>query len=114
MGGSKTRFPRPISSGHAPAIRRPPIAPIRRGDGEHCITALMFQASLLQAQAIDFCHIDSWPARGTEREVSRPVLLWAAEVSAAGVPAAGRGPGLCEYVQHISHLSTTFCVSASL
>jgi L-fuconate dehydratase len=93
--------------GHA-AIRRR-IAPIGVATGEHCHNRVMFK-QLLQAQAIDFCQIDSCRLGGLNEVIV--VLLMAAKFGVPVCPHAG-GVGLCEYVQHIS-LFDYICVSASL
>ena len=93
--------------GHA-AIRRR-LAPIGVAAGEHCHNRVMFK-QLLQAQAIDFCQIDSCRLGGLNEVLV--VLLMAAKFGVPVCPHAG-GVGLCEYVQHIS-LFDYVCVSASL
>jgi L-fuconate dehydratase len=93
--------------GHA-AIRRR-IAPIGVATGEHCHNRVMFK-QLLQAQAIDFCQIDSCRLGGLNEVIV--VLLMAAKFGVPVCPHAG-GVGLCEYVQHIS-IFDYICVSASL
>ncbi len=93
--------------GHA-AIRRR-LAPIGVATGEHCHNRVMFK-QLLQAQAIDFCQIDSCRLGGLNEVLV--VLLMAAKFGVPVCPHAG-GVGLCEYVQHIS-LFDYVCVSASL
>ena len=93
--------------GHA-AIRRR-IAPIGVATGEHCHNRVMFK-QLLQAQAIDFCQIDSCRLGGLNEVIV--VLLMAAKFGVPVCPHAG-GVGLCEYVQHIS-IFDYLCVSASL
>jgi L-fuconate dehydratase len=93
--------------GHA-AIRKQ-IAPIGVATGEHCHNRVMFK-QLLQAQAIDFCQIDSTRLGGLNEVII--VLLMAAKFGIPVCPHAG-GVGLCEYVQHISFFDC-ICVSASL
>jgi L-fuconate dehydratase len=93
--------------GHA-AIRRQ-IAPIGVATGEHCHNRVMFK-QLLQAQAIDFCQVDSARLGGLNEVMI--VLLMAQKFGVPVCPHAG-GVGLCEYVQHIS-LFDYICVSASL
>jgi L-fuconate dehydratase len=93
--------------GHA-AIRKQ-IAPIGVATGEHCHNRVMFK-QLLQAEAIDFCQIDSARLGGLNEVII--VLLMAAKFGVPVCPHAG-GVGLCEYVQHIS-LFDYICVSASL
>jgi len=93
--------------GHA-TIRKQ-IAPIRVATGEHCQNRVMFK-QLLQAEAIDFCQIDSARLGGLNEVIV--VLLMAAKFRVPVCPHAG-GVGLCEYVQHIS-LFDYICVSALL
>jgi L-fuconate dehydratase len=93
--------------GHA-AIRRR-LAPIGVATGEHCHNRVMFK-QLLQAQAIDFCQVDSCRLGGLNEVLV--VLLMAAKFGVPVCPHAG-GVGLCEYVQHIS-MFDYLCVSASL
>jgi L-fuconate dehydratase len=93
--------------GHA-TIRKQ-IAPIRVATGEHCQNRVMFK-QLLQAEAIDFCQIDSARLGGLNEVIV--VLLMAAKFGVPVCPHAG-GVGLCEYVQHIS-LFDYICVSALL
>ncbi len=93
--------------GHA-AIRRR-LGSIGVATGEHCQNRVMFK-QLLQAQAIDFCQVDSCRLGGLNEVLV--VLLMAAKFGVPVCPHAG-GVGLCEYVQHIS-LFDYICVSASL
>jgi L-fuconate dehydratase len=93
--------------GHATIRKR--IAPIGVATGEHCHNRVMFK-QLLQAEAIDFCQIDSARLGGLNEVII--VLLMAAKFGVPVCPHAG-GVGLCEYVQHIS-LFDYICVSASL
>ncbi|WP_168788573.1 L-fuconate dehydratase [Paraburkholderia aromaticivorans] len=93
--------------GHA-AIRRR-VAPIGVATGEHCQNRMMFK-QLLQAQAIDFCQVDSCRLGGLNEVLV--VLLMAAKFGVPVCPHAG-GVGLCEYVQHIA-LFDYIGVSASL
>jgi L-fuconate dehydratase len=85
------------------------VAPIGVATGEHCHNRVMFK-QLLQAEAIDFCQIDSARLGGLNEVLV--VLLMAAKFGVPVCPHAG-GVGLCEYVQHIS-LFDYVCVSASL
>jgi L-fuconate dehydratase len=93
--------------GHA-AIRRR-LGSIGVATGEHCHNRVMFK-QLLQANAIDFCQIDSCRLGGLNEVIV--VLLMAAKFGVPVCPHAG-GVGLCEYVQHIS-LFDYICVSGSL
>jgi L-fuconate dehydratase len=94
--------------GHA-AIRQRLKPMIGVATGEHCHNRVMFK-QLLQAQAIDFCQVDSCRLGGLNEVIV--VLLMAAKFGVPVCPHAG-GVGLCEYVQHIS-LFDYICVSASL
>ncbi|MEQ1762300.1 MAG: L-fuconate dehydratase [Pyrinomonadaceae bacterium] len=82
--------------GHA-AIRKA-VAPVGVATGEHCHNRVMFK-QLLQAEAIDFCQIDSCRLAGVNEVIA--VLLMAAKFGVPVCPHAG-GVGLCEYVQHLS------------
>jgi L-fuconate dehydratase len=93
--------------GHA-AIRQR-LGSIGVATGEHCHNRVMFK-QLLQANAIDFCQIDSCRLGGLNEVIV--VLLMAAKFGVPVCPHAG-GVGLCEYVQHIS-LFDYICVSGSL
>ncbi|HLL65821.1 MAG TPA: L-fuconate dehydratase [Micromonosporaceae bacterium] len=94
-------------AGHA-AIRRA-VAPVGVATGEHCHNRVMFK-QLLQAEAIDFCQIDSCRLASVNEII--PVLLMAAKFGVPVCPHAG-GVGLCEYVQHLSIVDYV-CVSGSL
>jgi L-fuconate dehydratase len=93
--------------GHA-AIRKA-LRPMGVATGEHCANRIMFK-QLLQAEAIDFCQVDSCRLGGLNEVLA--VLLMAAKFGVPVCPHAG-GVGLCEYVQHIS-LIDYICVSGSL
>jgi L-fuconate dehydratase len=93
--------------GHA-AIRKA-LRPMGVATGEHCANRIMFK-QLLQADAIDFCQVDSCRLGGLNEVLA--VLLMAAKFGVPVCPHAG-GVGLCEYVQHIS-LIDYICVSGSL
>ena len=82
--------------GHA-AIRKA-IMPTAVATGEHCHNRVMFK-QLLQAEAIDYCQIDSCRLAGVNEVLA--VLLMAAKFGVPVCPHAG-GVGLCEYVQHLS------------
>ena len=92
--------------GHA-AIRKA-VAPIGVATGEHCHNRVMFK-QFLQAQAIDFCQIDSCRLGGVNEVIA--VYLMAAKFGVPVCPHAG-GVGLCEYVQHLQ-IFDYICVSAS-
>ena len=93
--------------GHAAIARA--IAPIGVATGEMCQNRVIFK-QLLQADAIDFCQIDSCRLGGVNEVMS--VLLMAAKFGVPVCPHAG-GVGLCEYVQHLA-LFDYISVSASL
>jgi L-fuconate dehydratase len=85
------------------------IAPIRVATGEHVQNRVMFK-QLLQAEAIDFCQIDSCRLGGVNEVLA--VLILAAKFGVPVCPHAG-GVGLCEYVQHLA-IFDYIAVSASL
>ena len=70
----------------------------------------MIFKQLMQAEAIDFCQIDSCRLGGVNEILA--VLLMAKKFGIPVCPHAG-GVGLCEYVQHLA-LIDYICVSASL
>jgi L-fuconate dehydratase len=82
--------------GHA-RIRKE-IKPIGVATGEICQNRVMFK-QLMQAEAIDFCQIDSCRLGGVNEVLA--VLLMAAKFGVPVCPHAG-GVGLCEYVQHLA------------
>jgi L-fuconate dehydratase len=77
--------------------------------GEHCANRVLFK-QFLQAQAIDFCQIDSCRLGGVNENLA--VILMAAKYGVPVCPHAG-GVGLCEYVQHLSMFDYV-CVSGSM
>ena len=93
--------------GHA-AIRKA-IRPIGVATGEHCQNRVLFK-QFLQADAIDYCQIDSCRLGGVNEVLA--VMLMAAKFGVPVCPHAG-GVGLCEYVQHLSIIDYV-CISASL
>ncbi|GHC36090.1 L-fuconate dehydratase [Aidingimonas halophila] len=93
--------------GHAEIRHR--LAPIGVATGEHCHNKVMFK-QFLQADALDYCQIDSARLGGLNEVIL--VLLLAAKFDVPVCPHAG-GVGLCEYVQHIS-LFDYIAVSGSL
>ena len=95
--------------GHA-AIRKA-LKPLGIGvaTGEMCQNRVIFK-QLMQAEAIDFCQIDSCRLGGVNEILA--VILMAKKFGVPVCPHAG-GVGLCEYVQHLS-LIDYICVSASL
>jgi len=82
--------------GHA-TIRRA-VAPIGVATGEHGMNRVLFK-QLFQAEAIDFCQLDS--ARLASINEIVPVYLMAHKFGVPVCPHAG-GVGLCELVQHLS------------
>ncbi|MBA2274959.1 MAG: L-fuconate dehydratase [Actinobacteria bacterium] len=88
---------------------RSAVAPIGVATGEHAHNRIMFK-QFLQANAIDFCQIDSCRLGGVNEVLA--VLLMAAKFDVPVCPHAG-GVGLCEYVQHLS-IFDYVCVGASL
>ena len=84
--------------GHA-AVRKA-LAPlgIKVATGEHGMNRVLFK-QLLQAEAIDFCQIDSCRVGGVNENLA--IILMAAKFGVPVCPHAG-GVGLCEYVQHLS------------
>jgi L-fuconate dehydratase len=82
--------------GHSNIRKKIPY--IKLATGEHCHNKVMFK-QLMQANAIDFCQIDSCRLAGVNEVLA--VMLMAAKFSIPVCPHAG-GIGLCEYVQHLS------------
>ena len=84
--------------GHATNARA--VRPLGVGvaTGEHCANRIIFK-QLMQADAIDFCQIDSCRIGGVNENLA--VMLMAAKFGVPVCPHAG-GVGLCEYVQHLS------------
>jgi L-fuconate dehydratase len=93
--------------GHAAIARA--VAPIGVATGEACHNRVMFK-QFLQAQALDFCQVDSCRLGGVNEVLA--VLLMAAKFGVPVCPHAG-GVGLCEYVQHLS-IFDYIAVSGSL
>ena len=93
--------------GHASI--RAAIKPVGVATGEHCQNRIMFK-QLLQANAIDFCQIDSCRLGGVNEILA--VLLMAAKFNIPVCPHAG-GVGLCEHAQHLSMVDY-ICISGSL
>jgi len=85
------------------------VAPIGVATGEHVQNRVIFK-QLLQAQAIDFCQVDSCRLGGVNEVLA--VLLLAAKFGVPVCPHAG-GVGLCEYVQHLA-MFDFIAVSGSL
>ena len=88
---------------------RESVKPIGIATGEHVHNRVMFK-QLLQAQAIDFCQVDSCRLGGVNEVLA--VLLLAAKFGVPVCPHAG-GVGLCEYVQHLA-IFDYIAVSGSL
>lgn len=84
--------------GHATIRRALKPYGIGVATGEHCQNRVMFK-QLLQAQAIDFCQIDSCRLGGVNEVLA--VYLMAHKFGVPVCPHAG-GVGLCEYVQHLA------------
>jgi len=93
--------------GHAAIARA--VAPIGVATGEACHNRVMFK-QFLQANALDFCQVDSCRLGGVNEVLA--VLLLAAKFGVPVCPHAG-GVGLCEYVQHLS-IFDYIAVSGSL
>jgi L-fuconate dehydratase len=94
--------------GHA-AVRKA-LRPLGIGvaTGEQCQNRVVFK-QLMQAEAIDFCQIDSCRMGGVNEILS--VLLLAKKFGIPVCPHAG-GVGLCEYVQHLAMIDYV-CVSGT-
>lgn len=88
---------------------RESVKPIGIATGEHVHNRVMFK-QLMQAQAIDFCQVDSCRLGGVNEVLA--VLLMAAKFGVPVCPHAG-GVGLCEYVQHLA-IFDYIAVSGSL
>ena len=88
---------------------RDAVKPIGVATGEHVQNRVMFK-QLLQADAIDFCQVDSCRLGGVNEVLA--VLLLAAKFGVPVCPHAG-GVGLCEYVQHLA-LFDYIAISGSL
>jgi L-fuconate dehydratase len=88
---------------------REAIGPIGVATGEHVQNRVMFK-QFMQADAIDFCQIDSCRLGGVNEVIA--VLLLAAKFGVPVCPHAG-GVGLCEYVQHLA-IFDYIAVSGSL
>ena len=84
--------------GHAAVAKAVRRLGVGVATGEHCANRVILK-QLLQAQAIDFCQIDSCRLGGVNENLA--VILMAAKFGVPVCPHAG-GVGLCEYVQHLS------------
>jgi L-fuconate dehydratase len=93
--------------GHATIAKA--LAPIKVATGEHCQNRVIFK-QLLQANAIQFCQIDSCRLGGVNENLA--VILMAKKSGVPVCPHSG-GVGLCEYVQHLALFDYLY-VSASL
>ena len=82
--------------GHATIAQA--VRPVGVATGEHCQNRIVFK-QLFQAEAIDFCQIDSCRLGGVNENLA--VILMAAKFGVPLCPHAG-GVGLCELVQHLS------------
>jgi L-fuconate dehydratase len=88
---------------------RDAVKPIGIATGEHVQNRVIFK-QLFQAQAIDFCQVDSCRLGGVNEVLA--VLLLASKFGVPVCPHAG-GVGLCEYVQHLA-IFDYIAVSGSL
>ncbi len=88
---------------------RDAVSPVRVATGEHVQNRVMWK-QFMQAEAIDFCQIDSTRLGGVNEVLA--VLLMAAKFGLPVCPHAG-GVGLCEYVQHLA-MFDYIAVSGSL
>ena len=95
--------------GHATIAKAVRAHGIGVATGEHCANRIIFK-QLLQAQAIDFCQIDSCRLGGVNENLA--VILLAAKFGVPVCPHAG-GVGLCEYVQHLSMFDYV-CVAGTM
>lgn len=77
--------------------------------GEMCQNRITFK-QLFQAEAIDFCQIDSCRLGGVNEVLA--VMLMAVKYGVPVCPHAG-GVGLCEYVQHLAMIDYV-CISGSM
>lgn len=92
--------------GHAKIAKALKPLGIGVATGEHCHNRVMFK-QFLQADALQFCQIDSCRLAGPNEIIS--VLLMAAKFGVPVCPHAG-GVGLCEMVQHMA-IFDYICVS---
>jgi L-fuconate dehydratase len=95
--------------GHATIARAVREFGVGVATGEHCANRVLFK-QLFQAQAIDFCQIDSCRLGGVNENLA--VILMAAKFGVPVCPHAG-GVGLCEYVQHLA-MFDYLCVSGTM
>ncbi len=93
--------------GHAAIAKA--VRPVGVATGEHAQNRIIFK-QLLQADAIDFCQIDSCRLGGVNENLA--VILMAAKFGVPVCPHAG-GVGLCELVQHLS-MFDFICVSGRM
>lgn len=87
--------------GHAAIAKA--IAPIGVATGEAVSNRIMFK-QFLQAQAMQFCQIDSCRVGGVNELLA--IMLMAGKFEIPVCPHAG-GVGLCNYVQHLSAFNYT-------
>ena len=95
--------------GHAKIVEGLKKYGIGVATGECCHNRVMFK-QFLQANAMDFCQIDSCRLGGVNEIIS--VILMAAKFGVPVCPHAG-GVGLCEFVQHLA-LFDYICVSGTM
>jgi len=94
--------------GHAAVRKALKPTGIGVATGEQCQNRVIFK-QLMQAEAIDFCQIDSCRLGGVNEILS--VILMAKKFGIPVCPHAG-GVGLCEYVQHLAMIDYV-CVSGT-
>jgi L-fuconate dehydratase len=94
--------------GHAAVRKALKSTGIGVATGEQCQNRVIFK-QLMQAEAIDFCQIDSCRMGGVNEILS--VILMAKKFGIPVCPHAG-GVGLCEYVQHLAMIDYV-CVSGT-
>jgi L-fuconate dehydratase len=94
--------------GHAAVRKAVKSLGIGVATGEACQNRVVFK-QLMQAEAIDFCQIDSCRMGGVNEILS--VILMAKKFGIPVCPHAG-GVGLCEYVQHLAMIDYV-CVSGT-
>ena len=94
--------------GHAAVRKALKPTGIGVATGEQCQNRVVFK-QLMQAEAIDFCQIDSCRMGGVNEILS--VILMAKKFGVPVCPHAG-GVGLCEYVQHLAMIDYV-CISGT-
>jgi len=83
--------------GHAKIAKELRAVGVKVATGEHCQNRVIFK-QLFQAQAFDFCQIDSCRVGSINENLA--IILMAKKFGLPVIPHAG-GVGLCEYVQHL-------------